>query len=79
MVPVTQRFAQLTVPTVYVHCAANSDIFFDETLHRLSGNPAPRLHDTRTVLALLKWHYIVAEERMAIGLRIDSQGEANLQ
>lgn len=58
---------------------ANSDIFFDDTLVRLSGrtaeHPVPRLQDTRTVLALLKWRYHADSLGMTLNLRTDSQGK----
>ena len=58
-------------------CAANSDIFFDGTLFRLSGaddRRVPPLRETHTVLALLKWFYYSADDSMSITVRTDSQG-----
>jgi hypothetical protein len=58
--------------------AANADIFFDATLHRLSGTEnraLPQLHAHRTVLALLKWAYFAEDETISLHVRTDSQGK----
>jgi hypothetical protein len=59
--------------------AANADIFFDATLHRLSGSEnravPQQLHATRTVLALLKWAYFAEDETISLHVRTDSQGK----
>jgi hypothetical protein len=61
-----------------VSLTANADIFFDATLHRLSGSEhraMPRLHAHRTVLALLKWAYFAEDETISLHVRTDSQGK----
>jgi hypothetical protein len=58
--------------------AANADIFFDATLHRLSGSDhrgLSRLHASHTVLALLKWAYFAEDETISLHVRTDSQGK----
>jgi hypothetical protein len=78
-VRVCQLRASSNVPAVRCFSlAANADIFFDATLHRLSGSEnraLPQLHATRTVLALLKWAYFAEDETISLHVRTDSQGK----
>jgi hypothetical protein len=69
---------RLTCLLCGVSLAANADIFFDATLHRLSGSDhraLPQLHAHRTVLALLKWAYFAEDETISLHVRTDSQGK----
>lgn len=59
--------------------AANADIFFDETLQRVSGAGLrrPQLQRDRKILALLKWIFNQQSASMSMNVRTDSQGECS--
>lgn len=75
------HFAYITVHVVYQiyldrAVAANADIFFDDTLQRVSGSGLrrPQLHRNRKILMLLKWIFNQQGSTMSMNVRTDSQG-----